>query len=188
MNKRRIFGELTPFGIAASVFAAVTAAYIASLLGVSGTVIGAAVASFTATLSAAIYTHGLNRAAELTRRKALEEQIQIAEAEGMPEGGEPEPDPIHWKSVAITSVIVLAITMSVVIGYEIATGRSFGPDDQGPTVITQIVERPASPSPTPPTPTPSVVPTLPSPSAPVTPSPSPSPSVSLEPAPETTPQ
>lgn len=181
MKKRRIFGELSPLGIAASVFAATTAAYVASLLGVSGTVIGAAVASFTATITAAVYTHLLNRSSEIATRKSVEPQNQIADDEGMALPPEEVPsDKIHWKSVIVTAVIVLGITIGVILGYEAFTGQGFGPRDDQPPVIGGSSE--VTPSPVPSsnqTPTPDGSPS---------PSPSPSMDASPEPSPMPTPE
>ncbi len=61
---------LSPAQIAGSALSAVSAAFVASWAGTTGTLIGAAVGSVIATIGAALYTSSLRRSSEAVRRAA----------------------------------------------------------------------------------------------------------------------
>ena len=88
MSRRRGFlGEVSWFQLAASVLAAVTAAWIASSLGVAGTLVGAAVGSAVVTLTSAFYARTLDKGRTLlvttasgtVIQRRVEEDGEIAE-------------------------------------------------------------------------------------------------------------
>ncbi|HEY7429370.1 MAG TPA: hypothetical protein VH641_01415 [Streptosporangiaceae bacterium] len=68
MSRRRI--ELSIIQVASSVLAAVTAAIVASSLGVAGTIIGVAIVSFATTAGTAVYRYYLGRTQERLRSAA----------------------------------------------------------------------------------------------------------------------
>ncbi|MGW3291293.1 hypothetical protein ACWDR3_42370 [Streptomyces sp. NPDC001002] len=61
--------DLTAVQVAASALATVVGAFLASLLGVAGTIIGAAVVSASATTGAAVFTHAFRRTGEEIRNR-----------------------------------------------------------------------------------------------------------------------
>jgi hypothetical protein len=63
---------LSPAQIAGSALSAVSAAFVASWAGTTGTLIGAAVGSIVATIGAAFYTASLRRSSEAVRRAATQ--------------------------------------------------------------------------------------------------------------------
>jgi hypothetical protein len=62
---------LSPAQIAGSALSAVSAAFVASWAGTTGTLVGAAVGSVVATIGAALYTASLKRSSEAVRRAAI---------------------------------------------------------------------------------------------------------------------
>jgi hypothetical protein len=56
--------EISPAQVAGSALAAVSAAFVASFLGVGGTVLGAALGSVVATIGGAVYSHSFRQAGE----------------------------------------------------------------------------------------------------------------------------
>jgi hypothetical protein len=147
MSSRRGFlSEISWFQVAASALAAVTAAWIASRLGVAGTLIGAALGSFVVTISTAFYGRTLDKGKTLIVQTAsgttVERTVQdgeiaetfreVADEEGSPVLGAEvvdEPRRLHWKTIAATTVLVLAIAIGAMGAYEIVTDRSFGDSD-----------------------------------------------------------
>ncbi|MCW2759880.1 MAG: hypothetical protein JWR85_81 [Marmoricola sp.] len=69
-NRERI--GLSTAQVAGSALAAVSAAFLASFAGTTGTVIGAAIGSVVATVGAATYTWSLRRTSEVVRRTAAQ--------------------------------------------------------------------------------------------------------------------
>jgi len=137
------FLGLSWFQVIAGALAAMTSAWIASTLGVAGTIIGAAVGSLVATITAALYANTLDRSRTLivrtdagtiveteaepgetvaaleAVREATGDQIQGAEVVD-------EPRRIHWKTVVVTSIAVLALSFGAMGAYELVTGKSYG--------------------------------------------------------------
>ena len=186
---------ITPAQVAGSVLASVSGAFLASWLGVAGTLIGAALLSTVATIGSAIYTYSLRRGHEVVRRgrngRILPAEPRAPWWRGLP-----------WPRVALASVAVLAIALVSLTLFEGLTGRpvsSLGSgSDKGGTTIGRAAEgvtggsssrddQPADPTPGPsetpaPTPTPDPA-TDPSPSPTDTPSPTQDPSPTQTPAP-----
>src|SRR4051812_37449098 len=143
--------------VAASALAAVSAAVIASLFGVAGTMIGAAVASVVSTVGVALYSESLHRTHAGIRRAGR--QLARLPMRGAPEdrsvgtGGMPLlPDHLNprrgparrrwlrWSTVAATVVAVFATAMGVVtvvelIGQQPVAALVGGSSQSGTTTI-----------------------------------------------------
>lgn len=199
------------FQLAASVLAAVTAAWIASSLGVAGTLVGAAVGSAVVTLTSAFYARTLDKGRTLlvttasgtVIQRRVEEDGEIAEtldqaAEDAPvksaEFVEDEPPSrLHWKTIVITTVVVLALALAAITTYELVTDRTldgskgttigdtFG-GDKGKPEPSDPTTKPSTTEPTtPPTTTPTPAATTPTPTPSAT-TPTPTPTETTEPA------
>ncbi|MEV7396653.1 hypothetical protein [Aeromicrobium sp. NPDC092404] len=214
MSRRRGFlGEVSWLQLAGSVLAAVTAAWIASSLGVAGTLVGAAVGSAVVTITSAFYARTLDKGRTLlvttatgtVIQRRVNEDGEIAEtldqaAEDAPvERAELVPDEspsrLHWKTIIVTTAVVLGLALAAITTYELLADRTLG-GAQGTTIGDTFsgggsgddAPEPADPTSEPTsTPTPSVPPTPAPTSATPTPSPSatvptPTPTQSTEPA------
>lgn len=215
MSKRRGFlGEVSWFQLAASVLASVTAAWIASSLGVAGTVIGAALGSAVVTITTAFYGRTLDKGRTLLvttaggtivqRRvedgdiaETLEQAAEVGPVKGaayVPD--EPKPR-LHWKTVVVTTVVVLALALAAISTIELVTGRTldgsrgttigdtFGgdrgkPKPSDPTTTATPEDTATTPTTTPAT-TPTPTATTPTPSASAS-TPTPTPTRTTEPA------
>lgn len=71
-----------------SALAAMSGAFLASWLGTTGTLVGAAVASVIATVGAAIYTHSIRRTSQVVKRTAV-----VVSHRTLLTGAVPQPDP-----------------------------------------------------------------------------------------------
>jgi hypothetical protein len=140
--------EVSWFQVAVSALAAVTAAWIASSLGVAGTLIGAALGSSVVTISSAFYGRTLDKGKTLIVQTASGTSVQapvddgdigeaferVEEAEGSPVTGAKvvddadgaAPRRLHWKTITATTAIVLAISLGAMGAYEVVTGESYG--------------------------------------------------------------
>lgn len=141
MSKRGFLGEISWFQLAASVLASVTAAWIASSLGVAGTLIGAALGSAVITLSTALYGRTLDKGRTLLVTTAsgtmVQRRVEDGEvAETLDQAGESgpvksaefvpdEPKPrLRWKTIVVTTVVVLALALAAITAYELVTDRT----------------------------------------------------------------
>lgn len=153
MSRRRgPLADISWFQVAASVLAAVTSAWIASSLGVAGTLIGAALGSFVVTVSTALYGRTLHKGKTLIAQTAsgavAEKDVtdneittafdEIAELEDSPiERAEIIDNPrrqLRWKTITVTAVIVLGISLVTMGAYEKIADDSFGVDQQNPRI------------------------------------------------------
>lgn len=149
-NRRGPLSDISWFQVIAGALGAVTAAWIASKLGVAGTLIGAALGSFVVTLSSAFYTNTLHKGRTLliqTERGTLIER-KVEEGEVSDAFGEAkdidspvvgaqfvEDKPrLHWKTIAVTSVIVLVIAMGGITAYELIAKHPLGDSGGGTTI------------------------------------------------------
>lgn len=154
-NGRRFLGDVSWFQVIGSALASVTAAFLASKLGVSGTLIGAAIVSFVITISSSLYTNTLKQSRTLLVRtdsgtvieRAVDEG-EVAEAleEAREVGGnvvgaqfaEDEKPRLHWKTILTTTGVVLALSLAILSVYELTTGHPVGTNDSdGGISITQ---------------------------------------------------
>ncbi len=169
--------------------AAMTSAWVASYLGVAGTVIGAAVGSVTASVATAVYLHGLDRGSAL-----ITERVSEAPGETEIEISQAEKQPIAWKRVAAWSALALAVALAAIGGYELVTDSPFGNKDN-PTISRPWSNPQTEPTEAEPTPTvqattapttePTTQPTTVATTAPTTtPTTTPTPPAITEPTPE----
>ena len=101
--------QLSATQLAASALAAVTATVAASYLGVSGTVIGAAVASVVTVIGNAVYSHSLRRTGARVRTAVPATARWAALAPGVP-----DPEPARAPIQRATSLRVLAAACAAV--------------------------------------------------------------------------
>jgi hypothetical protein len=141
-----IFSGLSAFQLAAGALAAMTSAWIASALGVAGTIIGAAVGSLVVSVTSAFYANTLHKGRTLVVqttdgsvvKKDVEEGgtaeafAEVEEETGSDIAGaevvEDRPGP-PWKRIVVSTAIVLAIALAAIGGYELVSDRSFGNAD-----------------------------------------------------------
>ena len=197
---RRIEISLTQ--LLAGSAAAACGAWLASKIGVAGTVIGAAIVSALVTTLSAIYTHGARRAQErlLVRKAEIHERARLPATyadDPPPPAPEPPAEGYRWGRIALAALAVFIVAMGAVTVIELVKGQSFscssaGRDcDQGTTLLPgRARTHPTSPTPTltpSATTTPSVVPSSGSGTPSPTGSPSPSVSTTGSPSPSGTP-
>jgi hypothetical protein len=110
--------ELSVAQVSASAFAAVTATVGASYLGVTGTVIGAAVASVLTVVANAIYLTSLHRTRErlvgLVPAQVASRRIPLRRVRGRP---------IPWRAMAVGAVATFVVLGALVTLVEAAAGR-----------------------------------------------------------------
>jgi hypothetical protein len=119
----------------ASALAAITATIAASYLGVSGTVVGAAVASVLTAIGNAVYGHSLrstgNRVREVVPAAARFGPRAVPTAPVLPAAGprvrpdlRPTDEPVHpWRRYAFGAAAVFVAVLAVVTSVEVVAGR-----------------------------------------------------------------
>jgi hypothetical protein len=130
--------QLSATQVAASALAAVTATVAASFLGVSGTVIGAAVASIVTVTGNAIYSHSIRRTSARVRevvplpdRFALESAGPVVtrseplqpEASSSPVGRPGGMGLRDWRWAALASAAVFVLLLAAITAVELAIGK-----------------------------------------------------------------
>lgn len=151
-SRRGLLSEISWFQVAASALAAVTAAWIASSLGVAGTLIGAALGSFVVTISTSFYGRTLDKGKTLIVQTAAGTTVEktvvdgeiaqafeeVAEEEHSPVLGaevkQDVPRRLRWKRIILTTVLVLAISIGAMGAYEVVTGNAYGSDPDNPRI------------------------------------------------------
>lgn len=132
--------------LVAGALAAMTSAWVASYLGVAGTIIGAAVGSLVASIASAIYVNGLDRGTTYVTQSGS--VVTRAQAKDDPAEGEGDDDTevlvteeesvvsveesdrrFSWRRVLTWTGLLLATSLLVIGGYELVTGSSFGNPD-----------------------------------------------------------
>lgn len=178
MSRRRgLLGEVSWLQLIASVLAAVTAAWIASRLGVAGTLIGAALGSFVVTISSAFYGRTLDHTRTLLIQTesgtVIERQVDEGEVrEALDEAADvdsaargarfvDEKPRLHWKTIIVTAIVVLSLALAAISTYELISGRTLD-GDHGTTIGDTLGGNRDKPKPTPtPSETATTVPTTP---------------------------
>ncbi|MBC7632705.1 hypothetical protein [Aeromicrobium sp.] len=205
MSRRRgPLAEISWFQVAASVLASVTAAWIASSLGVAGTLIGAAMGSFVITISTAFYGRTLDKGRTLLVTTAagtvvqqrvedgdIAEAIQDVEESGSPAVGakvvDDKPGRLRWKPIVITTVSVLALSVAAIGAYELVTDTPFGSDPGNPRIGNPFGGHQSTPTPSD-TPATTENPTADPSATPTTAAPSPAPTATTPPPTVQTPE
>lgn len=149
-KRRRLLNGISLFQIIASALAAVVAAWIASKLGVAGTLIGAALGSFVVTLSTAFFTntlhHGRTLLIQTERGTVIERHVEEGEVSDAFSEAKDVDSPVvgahfiddkprmHWKTMLATTAIVLAIALAAITTYEVFAKHPLGDSDGGTTL------------------------------------------------------
>jgi hypothetical protein len=128
--------ELSATQLFASALAAVTATAAASYFGVTGTVIGAGLASLVSAIGTAVYTHSLRRTRDRVRyvvparrREPVGVGVPPSAAPTPPDSAAAERTPEiyrprgRFQGVAIGALTVFVAVLLVVTGVEVITGR-----------------------------------------------------------------
>jgi hypothetical protein len=127
--------DLSVTQLVATALAAITATVVGSYLGVSGTVLGAAVASVVAAIGNAVYSHSLrstrDRVREVVPVARFTGRPAVAPA-GPPTGERPPVLPVSnprrrernpWRGIALGSISVFVAVLAVITGVEVVAGR-----------------------------------------------------------------
>lgn len=149
-NRRRFLPDVSWFQVVASALAAVTAAWIGSKLGISGTIVGAALGSFVVTLSSSFYSNTLHRGRTMLiqteRGTVIERQVEdgdvsdafseAKDADSPVVGAQfvDEKPELRWKTIIVTTVIVLAISLAGIYAYELVVKHPLGNSGSGTTI------------------------------------------------------
>ncbi len=150
--------QISATQLIASALAAVTATFAASYLGVSGTVIGAAIASVVTVTGNAVYGHSLHRTSERVRTAVPTTARWLPPARpDTDDDAEPAATP-HvvsplMRRLAIACVAVFAAVLAVVTSVELVAGRPLsdllrGKSGQGTTIFGTSNETRDTPTPT----------------------------------------
>ncbi|MCD9198268.1 hypothetical protein [Aeromicrobium wangtongii] len=141
-RSRGLLSDISWLQVTGSVLAAVTSAWLASRLGVAGTMIGVALGSFVATVGSAIYVRTLDRGKTLLAQTAsgavVERTVQDGEiAEALDEIAEAERSPVRsaevvsederelpWRKIIITTIVVVIIALTTITTYELVSDKS----------------------------------------------------------------
>jgi len=119
--------EISTAQVAASAFAAISAAVVCSLFGVAGTILGTAVTSLIATVGGAVYSHSLRRTRARLRR------LHLAGAASPPVGevlkevrrqGRSLFSGVPWAMVLIGSLTVFVFSIGTVTAIEAEKGET----------------------------------------------------------------
>lgn len=187
--------ELSFPRIVAGALAAASAAVASSWLGVAGTVLGAVVVSFVATVGTALYAHSLERSRYaiqeslpvLASRQRLDrepsdgpETLMISASTGSPVGPQARRR-ISWSTVAVSCIATLVLGLGLLTGFEGVVGKSAaeltGSGSNSGTTVGSLLDggrggttpsRPTPPTQPPASTSPTTTPTTTEPSAPAT--------------------
>jgi hypothetical protein len=116
----------------AGALAAVSGAVVASLFGIEGTLIGAALVSLLVAPAEALYTHSLASAHRVARRSLVRrvgEQAGTSQEGTSQEGtsqegtsqegtSQADPRPIRWQRVAVAAVVAFGVAVGAITGVE----------------------------------------------------------------------
>lgn len=176
-------GELTWPKLLGTSIAAVVAAWLAGYLGLGNTLTGVAIGSVIATFGSAFFTTTIDKThkaiptvlVRTDRGTVIETKadhdVAVEDAGGTTvhpaQPGLPEPVPgqlgtdepsrwsrIHWKSVAVASLLTMGVTLGAISIYESAVGRTWGSNEPGTSIGNTVRGGPAptvapTPAPTP---------------------------------------
>ncbi|MGH8876003.1 MAG: hypothetical protein ACRD0P_01455 [Stackebrandtia sp.] len=164
-------GRLNALQITAATCASTTAAVVATALGVYGTVIGVAVFSIVSSVGTVLFVRSMNRTKKTIDKVVKTRGIttktprtpppapatnggttKIIGTAAVPKPGEAKPDPKptlkefskrNWRMLAITSVVVFALSVAVLTGIALLSGKpatAFYDTDSRPPVTSDEQE------------------------------------------------
>ena len=143
-ERRSLLDDLSWVQIVVGALAAMTSAWVASALGVGGTIIGAALGSLVIPVSSALYGRGLDKGRVLVvrtdRGETIEQRVDdtarsdtvlVDEAvDARPDVHDAavvdEPRRLRWRPVALTSVVVLVLAIVAMGVVEVVTDQPYG--------------------------------------------------------------
>ncbi|MGJ9423449.1 hypothetical protein [Aeromicrobium sp. CF3.5] len=143
-ERRSLLGDLSWVQVVVGALAAMTSAWIASTLGVGGTIIGAALGSLVIPISSALYGRGLDKGRVLVvrtdRGETVEHRIDdtsSSDTEIIDEAVEARPDVhdaavveeprrLRWRPILLTSVVVLVLAIAAMGVVEVVTDQPYG--------------------------------------------------------------
>ncbi|MBM9465034.1 hypothetical protein JL108_16415 [Aeromicrobium sp. YIM 150415] len=142
--------DLSGLQLVAGALAAMTSAWMASWLGVAGTLIGAAVGSIVAGIATALYRSSLERGVQRSKTLLTEQGSVVESASDDSAAGEhgsevvtAQTDSVSWKerlqrlnwrSIALASGAALLAAVVIIGVYEVSTGKSYG-NSSNPTIV-----------------------------------------------------
>jgi hypothetical protein len=167
--RRRRF-DLSATQLIASALAAITATVAASYLGVSGTVMGAAVASVMTVVGNAVYGHSLRTTGNRVRATAGRPPRPVRSTAAdqppvLPDRDRRPASPV-WRRLAFGTVAVFATVLTIVTGIELVAGRPIsdlvrGQNGSGTTLFdSNETAKKSTPAPAPVTVTQTVTPSV----------------------------
>ncbi len=151
-ERSSVLGGLSWFQVLAGALAAMTSAWIASALGVAGTIVGAALGSLVVTITSSLYASTLDKGRTLivqtdggqvveteaepghtaealaAVRRATHEEVTGAEVVDAPRRT------IRWRAVALSTVVVLLVAGLAMGSYELVTGKAYGSNPDNPRI------------------------------------------------------
>lgn len=143
-ERRSVLGDLSWLQILVGALAAMTSAWIASTLGVGGTIIGAAIGSLVIPVSSALYGRGLDKGRVLVvrteRGDTVEQRVDDdprSDAAIVDQTVDARPDVhdasvvessrrLRWRPVLLTSVAVLVLAVVAMGAVEVVTDQPYG--------------------------------------------------------------
>lgn len=204
MARPRLLGDLSLLQVAAGALAAMTSAWIASSLGVAGTIIGAAVGSGIASISTAVYLNTLHKGRTLITESGTVISTATAEDPGVSTNAAPADSEqtsiiatsdevdvsptsgFSWKVAGAVFVLVMAVSVAAIAGWELVSGNSFGNADR-PSIGRPWQDSPTTEPTTTPTTEPTTTPTTTATTTPTTAAPTTEPTTSPTTEPTTAP-
>lgn len=150
MSRQGPVAGITWLQLIAGALAAMTSAWVASYLGVAGTIIGAAVGSLVASIASALYVSGLNRSTTfitesgsvVARREPAGESQEVVDGDDLEVlttrdesavAVDELPGAFSWRRVLIWTGAALASSLMLIVAFEMVTDSSFGQGDN-PTI------------------------------------------------------
>jgi len=164
-EKQPVLG-LSWMQLIAGSLAAMTSAWIASAFGVSGTIVGAAVGSLSASIATALYLQSLTRGKDLVRRPVrktaggsviaadefVESTVALSDEDPIEPLDEivddPQSDAKRNRQIIVGTIVALMVALGAIGVFELVSGNPFGQAER------PAIGRPWQPAPTNNTPSP----------------------------------
>lgn len=159
MSRKGPLAGVSWLQLIAGALAAMTSAWVASYLGVAGTIIGAAVGSLVASIASTVYVNGLDRGHTIitangsvvskgdgdkdpdTSASGGDTQVLVADSEdGDLVEADTEDEPPPWRRILVWTAAMTVTALVLIGGYELATGSSFGNPDN-PSIGRSLTDR-----------------------------------------------